>query len=120
MALQRGVLGCCLLLATVRACLASDAPSRNLDLFRQRDARPWLGPYQGPTHKDVDSQTLRKKVLCGYQGWFACPGDDLERGWVHWSRDAARITPNTLSFEMWPDMSEYTDDEKDPAPGFTH
>ncbi len=66
----------------------------------------------------VDATTLRHKVLCGYQGWFRCPGDPAGVGWRHWSRDAHKITPDTLTFEMWPDMAEYDDDERYPAPGF--
>ncbi|HQU41260.1 MAG TPA: glycoside hydrolase family 71/99-like protein [Pirellulales bacterium] len=68
----------------------------------------------------VDATTLRRKVLCGYQGWFRCPGDPAHEGWRHWSRDAKRIGPDTLTFEMWPDLSEYDDDEKYPAVGFTY
>jgi hypothetical protein len=68
----------------------------------------------------VDAATLRHKVLCGYQGWFRCPGDPADRGWLHWSRQRRRITPETVTFEMWPDLSEYTADEKYPAPGFTY
>jgi hypothetical protein len=68
----------------------------------------------------VDATSLRGKVLCGYQGWFRCPGDAAELGWVHWSRDPKRITPDTLTFEMWPDMNEHTAAERFPAPGFTH
>ncbi len=68
----------------------------------------------------VDSTSLRHKVLCGYQGWFRCPGDSTEEGWRHWSRDRAQITPKSLTFEMWPDLSEFLDDEKFEAPGFTH
>jgi hypothetical protein len=67
----------------------------------------------------IDATTLRHKVICGYQGWFRCPGDALDRGWRHWSRNAKKLTPATLTFEMWPDMSELTDNEKYPAPGFT-
>ena len=60
----------------------------------------------------IDATTLRHKVLCGYQGWFRCPGDPAGEGWRHWSRDAEKIAPDTLTFEMWPDLSEFTDEEK--------
>jgi len=68
----------------------------------------------------IDATTLHHKVLCGYQGWFRCPGDSVDRGWVHYSRNRNRITPESLTFEMWPDMSELTDAEKYPVPGFTY
>jgi hypothetical protein len=68
----------------------------------------------------IDASTLHRKVLCGYQGWFRCPGDPAGEGWRHWSRNAETITPKTLTFEMWPDMTEATDEEKYPAPGFAH
>jgi hypothetical protein len=68
-------------------------------------------------NQTVDSTTLHKKVLCGYQGWFRCPGDGANQ-WIHWSRSTTQIASNTLTFEMWPDMSEYTN--KYPAPGFTY
>jgi hypothetical protein len=67
---------------------------------------------------EIDASTLRHKVLCGYQGWFGCPDDPAQLGWRHWSRDARRIGPDTLSFEMWPDMRDCGEDEKYPAPGF--
>jgi len=69
---------------------------------------------------EIDATTLRHKVLCGYQGWFRCPDDPAKVGWRHWSRDAKKFGPNSLTFEMWPDMTEYEDDEKYPAPGFTY
>ncbi|MGC8640168.1 MAG: glycoside hydrolase family 71/99-like protein [Isosphaeraceae bacterium] len=68
----------------------------------------------------VDATTVRGKVMCGYQGWFRCPGDAAGMGWIHWSRDARRIAPELLTFEMWPDMSEYSAAERFPAPGFTY
>lgn len=67
----------------------------------------------------VDTTTLRGKVMCGYQGWFRCPGDGAGQGWIHWSRDSHRLASDTLSFEMWPDMGEYSPQERFPAPGFT-
>ncbi|MCX5759217.1 MAG: hypothetical protein NTU83_12050, partial [Candidatus Hydrogenedentes bacterium] len=63
---------------------------------------------------------MNGKVLCGYQGWFRCPGDRANTGWVHWSCDQKRIVPETLTFEMWPDMAEYSDAEQYNAPGFTY
>ncbi len=66
----------------------------------------------------VDATTLRGKVMAGYQGWFRCPGDAAGLGWAHWSRDRKRIAPETLTFEMWPEMSEYP--ERFAAPGFTY
>lgn len=77
------------------------------------------GEDKPPADTDIDATTLHHKVMCGYQGWFRCPGDPADEGWVHWSRDRAKITPDTLTFEMWPDTSELTDDERYPAPGFT-
>lgn len=64
------------------------------------------------------ASSLRNKVLTGYQGWFRCPGDRSGQGWIHWSRDPKRLAPETLTFEMWPDMREYR--RRYVAPGFTH
>lgn len=77
-------------------------------------------PRSAVPPRAVDTTSLRHKVLCGYQGWFRAPGDPAGEGWRHWSRSAARLTPESLTFEMWPDMAEATEDEKYPAPGFTH
>ncbi|HKB04209.1 MAG TPA: glycoside hydrolase family 71/99-like protein [Gemmataceae bacterium] len=68
----------------------------------------------------VDATTLRHKVLCGYQGWFRCPGDPAGEGWRHWGRDRRKLTPYTLTVEMWPDLSDFPADQTYPAPGFTH
>ena len=69
---------------------------------------------------EVDATTLRGKAMCGYQGWFRCAGDAANMGWIHWSHNARRLAPDTLSFEMWPDMQEYSAEEKFAAPGFTY
>ncbi len=68
----------------------------------------------------VDTTSLRGKVMCGYQGWFRCPGDAADMGWIHWSRESRRIAPELLTFEMWPDMADYSATERYPAPGFTY
>jgi hypothetical protein len=61
--------------------------------------------------------SLYGKVMCGYQGWFACPGDNSGRGgWVHWSTNSTYFDYTHLKVEMWPDTSEYA---KTYASGFT-
>ena len=70
--------------------------------------------------QQVDASTLHRKTLVGYQGWFRCPGDPAGSRWKHWSRDGGRLAPDTLTFEMWPDLTGFGDDEKFPAPGFVH
>jgi hypothetical protein len=77
-----------------------------------------LAPVNSPAA--VDATTLHKKVLVGYQGWFRAGGDGDSR-WDHWSRDWF-VPPRTnnlngLTFDMWPDASDYSD--KYPVPGFT-
>lgn len=68
----------------------------------------------------ADATTLHRKVMCGYQGWFRCPGDGADEGWRHWSRNTRRIAPDTLTVEMWPDLSDHLPEEKFAAPGFTY
>jgi len=68
----------------------------------------------------VDATSLKGKVMCGYQGWFRCPGDPANMGWIHWSRGSKSISPETLTFEMWPDMTDSAPEERYPAPGFTY
>ncbi len=84
--------------------------------FVASTAKPWLDPYSGPARTDVDASSLRGKVVCGYQGWFRAPGDPSDDGWTHWSSDQGRIAPDTLTFDLWPDMTEYQ--KKYPADGF--
>ena len=98
---------------TIGACLVLISPMI-------ADDHPGGGQTAEPTHPEpIDATSLHHKVLCGYQGWFRCPGDPAGDGWRHWSRDPDRITPDTLTFEMWPDLTEYTAEEKYPASGFT-
>lgn len=97
---MRTVIALIILLATVS--LASSVPEREAVAAQRR----------------VNPAGIAGKVMVGYQGWFRCPGDAWNWGWVHWSRDRARIAADTLTFEMWPDMREYR--RRYAAPGFTH
>lgn len=63
----------------------------------------------------VDPSTLQNKVLLGYQGWFACPQDGTS--WSHWSRGVP--TAETLTIDLYPDLSEFDTDELCGIPGMT-
>jgi len=60
----------------------------------------------------VDATTLDGKVLFGYQGWFRTPNDGSGAGWSHWSRGIP--SPETISVDLYPDLSEF--DVKDLCP----
>ncbi len=70
-----------------------------------------LQPYAGPTTQGVDVSTLEGKIMCGYQGWFACEGDGLGRGWYHYSGHNG-FRPGSCSIDLWPDVSELGEDER--------
>lgn len=71
-----------------------------------------LKPYDGPVVKGVDSSTLTGKVMTGYQGWFNCEGDGAGLNWTHWSKKwKDPLGPGNVSVDLWPDTSEYGDDE---------
>ena len=65
-----------------------------------------LQPYTGPSAPGVDTSTLTGKVMCGYQGWFACEGDGGERGFQHWTKGRGVLAPGNAKFDLWPDVSE--------------
>jgi hypothetical protein len=76
-----------------------------------------MQPYTGEHVPGVDTTTLKGKVMCGYQGWFAAEGDNINRGWVHYGD--AEFGPGKCTIDMWPDMTELDEDEKYPTP-FRH
>jgi hypothetical protein len=66
----------------------------------------------------VDSSTLNGKVLFGYQGWFKCPDDGSpDKNWSHWSRGVPAA--DTLTIDMYPDLSEFDADERCAVPNMT-
>ncbi len=57
----------------------------------------------------IDPTTLNNKIMAGYQGWFAAPGDGSGYGWIHWG--GPTIDADNITIDMWPDMREYDADE---------
>jgi hypothetical protein len=50
------------------------------------------------------------KVTVGYQGWFACIGDNSPiDGWWHWATNWAQApSPTNKGISSWPDIRDYT------------
>ena len=66
----------------------------------------------------VDFSTLEGKVLAGYQGWFNCPGDgDPRDSWRSWARGVP--APDTLTVDMYPDLSDFDPSDLCLVPGLT-
>jgi hypothetical protein len=58
----------------------------------------------------VDATTLTGKYMCGYQGWFQCPGDGSGGGWFHWFNSQTPSQAN-LNTDLFPDFTEYAASE---------
>jgi hypothetical protein len=65
---------------------------------------------------ELDNKTLNHKLIMGYQGWFACPGDGRPDGnWVHWFT-RGKATARTTTVDLLPDVSELDPDERCKTP----
>jgi hypothetical protein len=62
-----------------------------------------------------DFSSLVGKHIAGYQGWFACPSDPVDPRWSHWFRGEQVPGPQTLSVDLWPDLSEFDQNELCPT-----
>jgi len=73
---------------------------------------------------DSPSSSLKKpegldgRVVTGYQGWFRAEGDGSGLGFHHYQRKG-KFEPGFASIDLWPDLSEFDDDEMFPTP-FRH
>jgi len=65
-----------------------------------------------PAADVVDASTLDRKLLFGYQGWFACPHDESPANrWWHWFHHGSAVATNA-NVDFWPDVSELGPDER--------
>lgn len=75
-----------------------------------------MKPYAGPHRPGVDPATLDGKIVCGYQGWFACEGDGSGLGWTHWVHDRRTTpAPGNIKVDLWPDTAELPPEELYPT-----
>jgi len=72
----------------------------------------------GAAAQAADAGSLNGKVLAGYQGWFHCPDDgDPRKSWRSWAR--GELSPETLTVDMYPDLSDFRPQDLCLMPGFT-
>jgi len=88
------------------------------DRQRLQSVLSTMRPYAGVHNPGADTSTLKGKIMCGYQGWFAAEGDGSGCGWIHFGR-GRKFSPSHCTIDLWPDMSEMDHDEKYPTP-FKH
>ncbi|MGI6264092.1 MAG: glycoside hydrolase family 71/99-like protein [Acutalibacteraceae bacterium] len=68
-----------------------------------------------PLQPPPDAHTVAGKVICGYQGWFGTPTDASgEHVWRHWGGGSPEHL-DRVSFELYPDIREYSDDQLHPT-----
>ena len=107
--LHKGLLTMSLLAGLTSACDA--AAIEKITLSYDQIIEKTMRPFEGTAAPGVDTSTLTGKVMCGYQGWFTCPGDGSGMGWFHWglptTAPSDQFKPGTCSIDLWPDMSEY-------------
>ncbi len=54
---------------------------------------------------------IKGRVLTGYQGWFRAEGDGSGMGFHHYEK-RGKFEPGSSTIDIWPDLSEFDDDEK--------
>ena len=62
--------------------------------------------------KTFPNDSMSNLIICGYQGWFAYPGDGAPiNKWKHWFSHPNNPNINDLTVEMYPNMEEYDDED---------
>jgi hypothetical protein len=95
---------------SVRSVVIQNSPFDDPQL-RLVITKPWLAPYSGPSRDDVDRNSLRHKVMVGYQGWFRTPNDLADEAWIHWCRNGVMI-PENFTIDMWPPLDGFYPNER--------
>jgi len=75
---------------------------------------PTVSPSAIPSN--IAPNTLTNQIICGYQGWFAFPGDGAPiNRWKHWFSNPANVSApvvdEELSVDLYPAVDEYDNED---------
>lgn len=114
--MSRGGSGILVLVAV--AVLFAPADAKEPPVSRD-EAYSVLAPAPGSEQSvAANPEGLDGRVVTGYQGWFRAEGDGSGLGFSHYGKDR-KFEPGACSIDLWPDLSEFGEDEKFPTP-FRH
>ncbi|MEN8772020.1 MAG: glycoside hydrolase family 71/99-like protein [Akkermansiaceae bacterium] len=82
-----------------------------LQAVSQDEAYSILAPALRAESDSENPSGLKGKIMTGYQGWFRAEGDGAGMGFHHYGK-GKKFGPNHLTIDLWPDMSEYEEEEK--------
>jgi hypothetical protein len=78
----------------------------------------FFGSFKRLQAQNPPAAPFQGTLLVGYQGWFRCPGDGSPgNAWSHWSKGVP--SPETLSIDLYPDVSELSGHSLCPLPNMT-
>jgi len=84
---------------------AADGPAR------RRAVNPHPTPAPTPTPVPQTFKPFKDQVFAGYQGWFSAAGDKAYDQWIHWSPYPNVPAPGRVTFELYPDVREYDQED---------
>ena len=76
------------------------------------DDSSWHAVLELNFNEAAPNDSMTNLIICGYQGWFAYPGDGAPiNKWKHWFSRPQDPSISDLSVEMYPYTEEYDDED---------
>jgi len=101
---------CCISCSTTTDDAENSAIAEKIPTIVSGASQDQQGEFPENTFGVVAADSLKNKIIVGYQGWFACPGDGSEvDSWFHWDHGSTELTD--ISVDFWPATNEFGKDE---------
>ncbi|MEM0897136.1 MAG: glycoside hydrolase family 71/99-like protein [Verrucomicrobiota bacterium] len=106
------------LLSMALLSIFSVAEAKEPPVSRQEAYKPLVPATKSSDTLPPNPDGLTDRVVTGYQGWFRAEGDGSGLGFNHYKK-GRRFEPGHCTIDLWPDLSEFDEDEKFPT-AFRH